>query len=374
MITNQGPVFQHFRCPPEESGQHPVPFSSPTNSNSLPLLNDSYPETLPMNTRKLGFTDLHLTEIGFGAWAIGGGNWEFGWGPQDDQEAIDAIRRALELGVNWIDTAAVYGLGHSEELVAKAVEGKRDDVIIATKCSLIWDDSRKVDSSLRRESVRREAEDSLRRLNTDVIDLYQIHWPNDDEHIEEGWEEIGRLKEEGKIRYGGVSNFMIDHLERAQAIHPIASLQPNYSMFRRSIENAQMPWCREHNVGIVAYSPMASGLLTGKWKEKKIADNDWRNRAGEFQSPNLEANLEFVDHLRPIAEKYDKTVAQLSVAWVLRNPEVTSAIVGARRPSQIEETVKASGWSIEQEDLDTIETLLEQRKQNILNAGGEIFN
>jgi aryl-alcohol dehydrogenase-like predicted oxidoreductase len=321
-----------------------------------------------MKTRQLGNSDLHLTEIGFGAWAIGGGNWEFGWGHQDDKDAIDAIQRGLELGINWIDTAAVYGLGHSEELVAKAVEGKRDDVIIATKCSLVWDDNRKVGNSLKRESVRREAENSLRRLNTDVIDLYQIHWPNDDEHIEEGWEEIGRLIEEGKVRYGGVSNFLVSHMERAQTIHPITSLQPNYSMLRREIEESQMPWCAEHNVGIVAYSPMGSGLLTGKWRNKTIDDNDWRNRAPQFNEPQLSINLELVDGLKPIAEKYGKTVAQLSVAWVLRRPEVTSAIVGARNPRQIEETVQSSGWEIDAEDLESIEGLLKNRDEKLAAA------
>jgi len=325
-----------------------------------------------MKTRQLGATDLHLSEIGFGAWAIGGGDWAFGWGPQDDQEAIDAIRHSLDLGVNWIDTAAVYGLGHSEELVAKAVEGIRNEVIIATKCSLIWDENREVGDSLRRESVRREAENSLRRLNTDVIDLYQIHWPSDDEHIEEGWDEIGRLIEEGKIRYGGVSNFLVGHLERAHAIHPVSSLQPPYSMLRRGIENSQLPWCAEHNTGVVAYSPMASGLLTGKFDINRVAENDWRHRAPEFKEPNLTANLDLVEGLRPIAEKYGKTVAQLSVAWVLRRPEVTSAIVGARRPSQIEETVGASGWEIEAEDLDQIENLLSARAQQISEQGGKV--
>ncbi|MFH0883516.1 MAG: aldo/keto reductase [bacterium] len=324
-----------------------------------------------MNTRQLGNTDLHLTEIGFGAWAIGG-SWLFGWGSQDDNESIAAIHRALELGINWIDTAAVYGLGHSEEIVAKAVKDMRNEVIIATKCSQVWDDSGNVTTVLERESIRKEAEASLRRLNTDVIDLYQIHWPNDDVRIEEGWAEIACLIEEGKVRYGGVSNFLVSHLVRAQAIHPIASLQPPYSMFRRGIETSQMPWCAEHGTGILAYSPMQSGLLTGTFDINRIADDDWRRKSPEFNEPNLTINLGFVEKLKPIAEKYGKTVAQLSVAWTLRNPELTSAIVGARRPSQVEEIAGSAGWEIEAEDLGTIDDLLAQRGQTIREAQGHL--
>lgn len=322
-----------------------------------------------MNTRQLGNTDLHLTEIGFGAWAVGG-SWLYGWGAQDDQESIDAIHRALELGINWIDTAAVYGLGHSEEVVAKAIEGRRDEVIVATKCSQVWDDNGNVTTVLERESVRREAENSLRRLNTDVIDLYQIHWPDDDPRIEEGWAEIARLIEEGKVRYGGVSNFQVGHLTRAHAIYPISSLQPPYSMLRRGIEDRQLPWCAEHNVGIVAYSPMQSGLLTGKFDINRIAADDWRHKNPEFHEPNLSINLDFAEKLKPIAAKYGKTVAQLSVAWTLRNPEVTSAIVGARRPSQVEEIVGSAGWKIDEEDLKVIDNLLAEREQTIQDKQG----
>jgi aryl-alcohol dehydrogenase-like predicted oxidoreductase len=325
-----------------------------------------------MKTRQLGNTDLHLTEIGFGAWAIGGGGWAFGWGSQDDKDAIEAIRRGVELGINWIDTAAVYGLGHSEKLVAKAVEGMRENLIIATKCSLVWDDDGNISSSLKADSVRREAEDSLRRLGTDYIDLYQIHWPHDDEHIEEGWAEIGKLIEEGKVRYGGVSNFAVEHLERAHKIHPVASLQPPYSMLRRQIESSQMPWCDEHEVGILAYSPMASGLLTGKWRDKELDEDDWRNKATEFNEPNLSVNLWLVDQLRPIAEKYGKTVAQFSVAWTLRRPELTSAIVGARNTEQVEENTQAAGWEIDMEDLDRVEELLAERKEKLREVDGHI--
>jgi aryl-alcohol dehydrogenase-like predicted oxidoreductase len=322
-----------------------------------------------MKTRQLGNTDLHLTEIGFGAWAIGG-SWLFGWGSQDDSESIAAIHRALELGINWIDTAAVYGLGHSEEIVAKAVKGMRNEVIIATKCSQVWDDHGDVTTVLERGSIRKEAEASLRRLNTDVIDLYQIHWPNDDVHIEEGWAEIASLIEEGKIRYGGVSNFLVSHMVRVQAIHPIASLQPPYSMFRRGIESNQMPWCADHGVGILAYSPMQSGLLTGTFDINRIANDDWRRKSQEFNEPNLKINLGFVEKLKPIAKKYGKTVAQLSVAWTLRNPELTSAIVGARRPSQVEEIAGSAGWEIEAEELKVIDDLLAQREQTIREAQG----
>ncbi len=323
-----------------------------------------------MERRRLGFTDLELSEVGFGAWAIGGGGWAFGWGPQDDAESIAAIRRALELGVNWIDTAAIYGLGHSEEVVARAVEGRRDEVILATKCSLIWDEKGEISSSLARESVRRECEASLRRLNTDVIDLYQIHWPEDDERIEEGWEEIGRLIEEGLVRYGGVSNFLAGHLRRAQAIHPVASLQPPYSMLRRRHEGSEFAFCRENDIGVIAYSPMQSGLLTGRFDPSRLSEEDWRRRAGEFQEPNLSINLWFVDQLRPVAGEYGKTVAQLAVAWVLRREEVTSAIVGARRPDQIEETTGGAGWTLDEEHLAQIDELLAERKRRILEAGG----
>lgn len=324
-----------------------------------------------MNTRKLGFSDLEITEVGFGAWAIGGGNWAFGWGPQDDKEAINAMNRALELGVNWIDTAAVYGLGHSEELVAEVIKGRRDDIIVASKCSLVWDDHGNISSSLKRDSVIRECESSLQRLDTDFIDLYQIHWPRDEERIEEGWEAIGRLIEQGKIRYGGVSNFNVSHLKRAQAEHPIASLQPPYSMLRRSVEfNGEFDFCKENDIGIIAYSPMQCGLLTGKFDMNRVADDDWRRKSDEFQEPNLSIDLEFVDKLKPIAADYGKTVAQLAIAWVLRLDHMSAAIVGARRPSQIEETVGGADWKLSNNDLERIEQLLQERIDRIKDAGG----
>ncbi len=322
-----------------------------------------------MQTRKLGFTDLHLTEIGFGAWALGGGGWRFGWGPQDDDESVAAIHRALDLGVNWIDTAAAYGLGHSEEVVAQALEGIADKPIVATKCSLVWGESRELSSSLHADSVARECEASLRRLHADCIDLYQIHWPSDDEHIEEGWGAIARMIEQGKIRYGGVSNFRLSHLKRAQAIHPIASLQPPYSLMRRAYEtDGEFAWCREHQVGIVAYSPMQSGLLTGTFDVSRLAPDDWRRKSSEFNPPNYALNMALVERLRPIAAKYGKTVGQLAIAWTLRCPDVTSAIVGARRPSQVDEIVGGAGWSIEADDLQTIDALVKARAAKLKAA------
>jgi aryl-alcohol dehydrogenase-like predicted oxidoreductase len=323
-----------------------------------------------MNTRRLGNTDLHLSEIGFGAWAVGGGGYAFGWGTQDDKESITAIQRALELGVNWIDTAPVYGLGHSEEVVGKAIKGKK--VIIATKCSQVWDAQRNITSSLRAESIKRECEASLKRLNIERIDLYQIHWPGDSERIEEGWRAIGAPIKEGKVRYAGVSNFQYDmsHMYRTQAVRPIASLQAAYSMLRRHCEGAPFDYLCEHKIGFLAYSPMQAGILTGRFDMARVAPDDWRRSSGEYKPPNLSINHDFVEALRPIAGKYDKTVAQLALAWVLRRPEVTSAIVGARRPSQIEETVGGAGWKISQEDLDHIDELLAERRRRVAAAGG----
>ncbi len=324
-----------------------------------------------MQTRKLGFTDLHLSEIGFGAWALGGDGWAFGWGPQDDSESIAAIRRSLELGVNWIDTAAIYGHGHSETVVAKAVEGIRDEVIIATKCSIVWDENGKTSCCLKADSILKECEDSLRRLKTDRIDLYQIHWPNDPDNIEEGWEAMGQLIKDGKIRYGGVSNYRVSHLEQCQPKHPIASLQPPYSMLRRAVElEGEFEYCKNNDIGIVPYSPMQCGLLTDSFDMNRVAENDWRRQSDEFKSPNLEINQNFAKSLKEIANKYEKTVAQLAVAWTLRLDVVTSSIVGARRPSQIEETVGASGWEIEKEDLDEIDEMLGQRVNEIKKQDG----
>ena len=312
--------------------------------------------TLNMNTRQLGKEGPWLTEIGLGTWAIGG-PWDWGWGPQDDRDSIRTILRALELGINWIDTAAVYGLGHAEEVVASALKGRRSEVFIATKCGLVWDDRGNVVRNNRPESIMRECEASLRRLNTDYIDLYQIHWPDANTPVEESWEAMIRLQEQGKVRYIGVSNFDVPLLERCEALHHVNSLQPPYSLLNRKVEKNILPWCQQHGVGVVAYSPMQSGLLTGRFDKSRLAPDDWRHKSPYFKEPQLSKNLQFAEKLKPIAAKYDKTVAQLAISWVLMHPAVTSAIVGARRPEQIEEIVGGAGWKIEEEDMQEINKL-----------------
>ncbi len=315
-----------------------------------------------MRTRQLGFTDLHLTTIGLGTWAIGG-PWEYGWGPQEDELSVATIHRALDLGINWIDTAPAYGLGHSEEIVGKVVAGRREDVYVATKCGLVWQkpSDRKVTSRLKASSVRREAEDSLRRLQVDVIDLYQIHWPNPDDDIEEAWEEIARLVEEGKVRYAGVSNFSVDQIRRVSKIHPVASLQPPYSMLERGVENELLDYCLQNEIGVVAYSPMQAGLLTGKFTRQRLAalpPDDWRRKNDHFKEPRFSANLKLVDKLEVLADRSGRTLAELAISWVLRRPEVTSAIVGARRPDQIEGTFQAADRELTSAEIDEIEELL----------------
>ena len=323
-----------------------------------------------MQTRQLGYTDLNLTTVGLGTWAMGG-PWLYGWGPQDDDEAIAAILRALELGVNWIDTAAIYGLGHSEELVGEALKRTSFKPIIATKCSLRWNEQSQRICCLKAESIREECHASLKRLGIEVIDLYQVHWPEPDEDLEECWEELARLIDEGKVRYIGVSNFNIEQIERVKKIHPVASLQPSYSMIRRGVEEQLLGYCAENNIGVVAYSPMGRGLLTGKFSQERLAGlplDDHRRKSPEFHEPQFTATLELVDKLRLIAERNGKTLAQLVIAWVLRRSEVTSAIVGARRPEQIEETAPASDWNLAEEDIEEIEQLLAERQRKIDNT------
>ena len=325
-----------------------------------------------MRTRKLGWTGEELTVIGLGAWAIGGGGWAYGWGPQDDRDSIATIQKAIDLGINWIDTAPVYGLGHSEEIVGKAIRDRRDRIFLATKCGLVWDKRRNISGRLKAWSVRQELEASLRRLQVDVIDLYQIHWPNPDEDIEEAWAEMAKAVEEGKVRYIGVSNFDVRQMERVRAIHPIASLQPPYSLLRREIEGDILPYCAQHNIGVIAYSPLASGLLTGKFTRerlKSLAPDDWRRRSPSFQEPEFSANLSLVEGLRGLAARYNRPVSHVALAWVLRRPEVTSAIVGARRPEQIEETAAAADWDLPQEVLSQVDRLLRERDQQ-LGTGG----
>ena len=318
-------------------------------------------ETLPlMKTRKLGNSDLEISPIGFGAWAIGGGDWQFGWGAQDESDSIAAIHRALELGINWIDTAAVYGLGHSEEVIAKALSAWSGPApYIFTKCGMIWDENRKVDYSLKADSIRRECENSLRRLGVETIDLYQIHWSADDSaETEEGWAELVRLREEGKVRWIGVCNFSPEELALAQAIAPITSLQPPYSLIRRDIEAEILPWCEKTHTGVIAYSPMASGLLTGAMTRERAAAlpaNDWRSRSPEFTDPKLTQNLALTDRLAAVGKIHGRSPGEVAIAWTLHHPAVTGAIVGARNAKQIGEIAGAAALQLSAAEIAQIE-------------------
>jgi len=312
-----------------------------------------------METRSLGNSDLTITPIGFGAWAIGG-EWEFGWGSQDDEQSVAAIHRALERGMNWIDTAAVYGLGHSEEVVARALRewsGTRPHVF--TKCGMIWNEQGKVGYSLRAESVRRECEASLRRLETNVIDLYQIHWTADDlEETVEGWETLAKLQQEGKVRWIGFSNASVAEMEKLSTIAPITSLQPPYSLIRRAIESEQLPWCGSHDIGVIVYSPMGSGLLTGAMTRERIASlppGDWRTRNDEFKEPKLSANLQLVERLRAVGARHDRSPGEVAIAWTLRDSAVTGAIVGARDPKQVDGIIGAMEFRLTTEEIAEIE-------------------
>lgn len=313
-----------------------------------------------MQTRQLGNSDMKLTAIGVGAWAIGGGGWAFGWGPQDDSESVDAIRAALDQGMNWIDTAAVYGLGHSEEVVAKALEGRSDRPYVFTKCERVWNEKREIGKSLKAESIRRELEDSLRRLKLDVIDLYQIHWPEPDEDIEEGWTEMARLKEQGKVRYIGVSNFNAEQMKRAQAISPITSLQPPYSLISPEIEQSVLPYAGQNNVGVIVYSPMKSGLLTGTMTKERVAampEDDFRKRALAFQEPNLTKNLQLAERMGEVGKRHGRTTGEVAIAWTLRRPEVTAAIVGVRSPKQVDGVIGALEFRLTPEEIAELEAL-----------------
>ena len=323
-----------------------------------------------MKTKRLGNSDLSITPIGFGAWAIGGSGWEFGWGDQDDKASIAAVHRALELGVNWIDTAAVYGMGHSEEVVASALKtwpGPRPYVF--TKCGLRWDKQGSVHNNLQAKSIRRECEDSLRRLKVDVIDLYQIHWPTED--LEAGWSEMAKLQTEGKVRWIGVSNFDADQLRQAEKIAPVTSLQPPYSLIRRGIESQILPYCYSNGIGVIVYSPMASGLLTGAMTRERVAklpDSDWRGRDPEFREPKLSQNLALVERLRQVGEKYHRPPGQAAVSWVLRNPAVTAAIVGARNAQQVEKNVGAVDLQLSEADVAEIEGKKVQEPEPVMAA------
>ncbi len=322
-----------------------------------------------MQTRSLGYSDLRLTPIGIGTWAMGGSGWKFAWGDQDDAQSVRAIQAALDAGVNWIDTAAIYGHGRAEEVVGQAIKGRRDEVIVATKCGRVWEGaSREIGKCLRRASVFAEVDASLRRLQIERIDLYQVHWPEPDEEIEEGWAAVADLVKAGKVRFAGVCNFSLAQLQRAQPIHPIASLQPPYSMVKREIEAEIVPWCVANQVGILAYSPMQAGLLTGAFTAARAAalgEGDWRSRNPFFQEPQLSATLRLVDGMRPIAARLGISVAQLVLGWVLRLPAMTSAIAGARSPEQIQETVKAGDVTLPAAVVDEIEALLQARSREL---------
>jgi aryl-alcohol dehydrogenase-like predicted oxidoreductase len=300
-------------------------------------------------TRQLGNSDLHLTSIGFGAWAIGGGNWEFAWGSQDDSESVQTIERALDLGINWIDTAAIYGLGHSEEIVAKALKHVKRKPYVFTKCSMRWTEDRQIYRSLHAGSIQEEIEASLRRLNVDAIDLYQIHWPNPDDEIEEGWEMLAKLRQQGKVRYIGVSNFNVEQIKRAQKIAPVTSLQPPYSLLNRNAESEILPYCLEQNIGVINYSPMSSGLLTGKMTAERIQnmpEDDWRKRSPNFKEPKLSRNLKLVELLREIGNEAGVEPGVVAIAWTLENPAITAAIVGGRRPDQINGIIASANFKL----------------------------
>jgi aryl-alcohol dehydrogenase-like predicted oxidoreductase len=307
-----------------------------------------------VTTTQLGETGLEITRLGVGAWAIGGGGWEFGWGPQKDDESIAAIHHALDLGVNWIDTAAAYGFGRSEEVVGRALEGLQDRPYVFTKASLLEGPDRRVVHSLKRDSILREADASLRRLGVDAIDLYQIHWPIPEEDIEEGWAALAELKQQGLVRHIGVSNFDVDQLRRIQQIAPVETLQPQYSLIERDVEREILPFAEREGIGVIVYSPMGSGMLTGGMTRERIAglaDDDWRKHDARFNEPEVSRNLELVERLKVVADRYDTTPGAVAVAWTLRNPAVDGAIVGFRRPAQVDPILGAASLDLTDEDL-----------------------
>jgi aryl-alcohol dehydrogenase-like predicted oxidoreductase len=307
-----------------------------------------------MQTRQLGQSDLHITPLGIGAWAMGGAGWAFSWGPQDDNDSIAAIRAGLDAGLNWIDTAAVYGLGHSEEVVGRAVAGISPKPYIFTKCERNWDADGNIVKSLKRDDIVAECENSLRRLNVDAIDLYQIHWPEPDEDVEEGWDALVRLKEQGKVRNIGVSNFNVPQLERISKIQKPTSLQPPYSLVSPEAEESILPYCGAHNIGVIVYSPMRNGLLSGTMTKERVAnlpEEDIRRRMPPFQEPNLTKNLALVERLRAIGNRHGRTPGEVAIAWTLRRPEVTAAIVGLRNAGQLAGVIGAAEFRLTEEEL-----------------------
>ncbi len=320
-----------------------------------------------METRQLGKSDLNITPVGYGAWAIGGGGWQFGWGTQDDNDSVAAIHRALELGVNWIDTAAVYGLGHSEEVVARALkEWSGAKPYVFTKCGLRWDEQGNIQKNLHADSICRELEDSLRRLDVETIDLYQIHWPPEDSDspdLEEGWSILSALQKQGKVRWIGVSNFDVKQMRRAQSIAPVTSLQPPYSLINRGVEEDILPYCLREEIGVIVYSPMASGLLTGAMTRERAArlpKDDWRASDPEFREPRLSRNLSLVEQLREIGKRHGRSPGEVAIAWTLRNPAVTGAIVGARTARQADGVMRAGEFQLSDKEINEIEDFFEQ--------------
>lgn len=313
-----------------------------------------------MHTRQFGRTDMQITPIGLGAWAIGGGNYEDGWGSQDDQQSIIAIKRALDLGINWIDTAPHYGLGHSEEIVGKAIKGHEPPYIF-TKCSHVWDDQRRVSSSLKSASIQREAEASLKRLGVEVIDLYQIHWPEPDPDIEEGWSTLVKLKKEGKVRHIGVSNFNVQQLRRAERIAPVETLQSPYSLIHRDVEKDILSYCQQRNIGVIVYSPMVSGLLSGMMSVQRVQqmpDDDWRKRSPDFQGERFAHNLRLAELLTEIGFPHNLPAGVVAIAWTLHHPAITGAIVGFRNATQVEDLIRAAEFRLRDIELQRIEDFL----------------
>jgi aryl-alcohol dehydrogenase-like predicted oxidoreductase len=314
------------------------------------------------STKPLGKSDLQLTSIGFGAWAIGGGDWQYAWGPQEDQKSIEAIHRALDAGMNWIDTAAVYGLGHSEEVVGTALKSVSTKPFVFTKCAMTWGEDRKIVQTLKK--IREEVEGSLRRLGVDVIDLYQIHWPVPDAEIEEGWSTMAELQREGKVRYIGVSNFSVAQMERALKIAPITSLQPPYSMINRSTEAEILPFCEKHGIGVINYSPMQSGLLTGAMTKERVAkmpQDDFRRNSKQFQEALISRNLELVELLRSIGKRHDVEPGVVAIAWTLHNPAITAAIVGGRSAEQVDGVLPAANFRLSETEFQEIGKFLSER-------------
>ena len=314
-----------------------------------------------MQTRRLGNSDMLITPLGIGAWAMGGGGWQFAWGPQDDGESTGAIHAALDAGINWIDTAAVYGLGHSEEVVGRALAGRSKRPYVFTKCERVWDEDGNIGGSLKRDSIRREIEASLRRLKLDCIDLYQIHWAQPDEDIEEGWAALAELKQEGKIRWAGLSNFTLSQMERARKMAPITSFQPPYSILSPEIEADALPYCQANNIGVIVYSPMKSGLLSGKMTRERVAqmpDDDFRKRTISFKEPRLTRNLRLVELLREIGGRNGRTPGEVAIAWTLRHQAVTAAIVGLRSPGQLEGVIGAADFRLSEGEIDEIARFL----------------